>query len=98
VILAVGVLDLVFEVAYGAYLPSLVDEIEVVEANSPALLRTRIQFQRVMDPHMERGDQQIRPVAPVTGSLAPERLPQPRQRKRSRSSTRSRSLPKKRSE
>jgi MFS family permease len=34
VILAVGVLDLLFDVAYGAYLPSLVDAAEVVEANS----------------------------------------------------------------
>ena len=34
VILAVGVLDLLFDVAYGAYLPSLVDSADVVEANS----------------------------------------------------------------
>jgi hypothetical protein len=34
VILAVGVLDLLFEVAYGAYLPSLVEALDVVEANS----------------------------------------------------------------
>ena len=34
VILAVGVLDLLFDVAYGAYLPSLVDASDVVEANS----------------------------------------------------------------
>jgi MFS family permease len=34
VILAVGVLDLLFDVAYGAYLPSLVDAADVVEANS----------------------------------------------------------------
>jgi MFS family permease len=34
VILAVGVLDLLFDVAYGAYLPSLVDAGDVVEANS----------------------------------------------------------------
>ncbi len=33
VILAVGVLDLLFDVAYGAYLPSLVDAADVVEAN-----------------------------------------------------------------
>jgi hypothetical protein len=34
VILAVGVLDLLFDVAYGAYLPSLVAAADVVEANS----------------------------------------------------------------
>jgi MFS family permease len=34
VILAVGVLDLLFDIAYGAYLPSLVDSADVVEANS----------------------------------------------------------------
>jgi hypothetical protein len=34
VILAVGVLDLLFDVAYGAYLPTLVDAPDVVEANS----------------------------------------------------------------
>jgi hypothetical protein len=34
VILAVGVLDLIFELAYGAYLPSLVDAADLVEANS----------------------------------------------------------------
>jgi MFS family permease len=33
-ILAVGVLDLLFDVAYGAYLPSLVDPADVLEANS----------------------------------------------------------------
>ena len=33
-ILVVGVLDLLFEVAYGAYLPSLVDAADIVEANS----------------------------------------------------------------
>src|SRR5262249_31548091 len=33
-ILAVGVLDLVFDIAYGAYRPSLVDATDVVEANS----------------------------------------------------------------
>ena len=34
VILIVGLLDLLFDVAYGAYLPSLVDASDVVEANS----------------------------------------------------------------
>jgi MFS family permease len=34
VILVVGVLDLLFDVAYGAYLPTLVDAVDVVEANS----------------------------------------------------------------
>jgi hypothetical protein len=34
VILAVGVLDLLFDLAYGAYLPSLVDIDDLVEANS----------------------------------------------------------------
>jgi Transmembrane secretion effector len=34
VTLAVSVLDLLFDVAYGAYLPSLVDAADVVEANS----------------------------------------------------------------
>ena len=34
VILGVGVFDFLFDVAYGAYLPSLVDATDVVEANS----------------------------------------------------------------
>ena len=34
VILAVGVLDMLFDLAYGAYLPSLVDTDDLVEANS----------------------------------------------------------------
>src|SRR5215469_11820600 len=34
VILSVGVLDLLFDLAYGAYLPSLIDSADLVEANS----------------------------------------------------------------